>query len=256
LTDTPDAPLASRLLPPDVLIVDDDPGTLETFKFILRDADVNVRLAATGAQAVGLARQLPPTLVLCDLNLPDATALDVLREFCRSAIDAPFVIVTGFSTVTSALEAGRLGVVDYLEKPVSAEQLLNIVRAHAHAQSGRRGQRSDPVARSSRTARAKPVIEARYAEPDLNVRAVARALGLSTQHVCRILKQEVGLTFAELLRNVRLREARRLLGDPACGMKEIAHRVGFRHPSQFTRAFRDDCGISPTEYRHRRTKGN
>ena len=237
----------------DVLVVDDDRGTLETFQFILRDADVDVRVAETGDQALRLARQAPPTLVLCDLNLPDQTALDVLREFRLSAIDAPFVIMTGFSTVTSALEAGRLGVVDYLEKPVSPERLLSVVSVYANAQV-KQGQGSDGLARNSRIARAKRLIEARYTEPHLNVRTVARALGLSTQHVCRILKHHLGLTFADLLRNVRLREARRLLGDPSCSMKQIAYQVGFRHPSQFTRAFRAECGISPSEHRRRRTK--
>ena len=102
-------------------------------------------------------------------------------------------------------------------------------------------------------ARATRIIETRFADPDLSLRAVAQALGLSTQHVCRILKHHAGLTFANLLRNVRLREARRLLGEPSCSMKAIAYQVGFRYPSQFTRAFRDDCGISPSEYRRRQT---
>lgn len=105
----------------------------------------------------------------------------------------------------------------------------------------------------SHAARARQIIDTRFADPDLSLRVVARALSLSPQHVCRILKQHAGLTFANLLRNVRLQEARRLLDEPSGSMKAIAYQVGFRHPSQFTRAFRRACGISPSEYRRQRT---
>jgi len=229
-----------------VLVVDGDPDIRETVGAILRDAECAVSLAGTGDQALLLARQFPFALVLCDLNLPDTTALDVLRSLRRSAIEAPFVVMTSAATVASALEAGRLGVADYLEKPVTPERLLGVVTRHGqpHYQAGA----------NAHAARARRVIEMRYADPDLSLQAAARALGLSTQHVCRILKQHAGLTFAHLLRTVRLREARRLLGDSADSMKAVAYQVGFRHPSQFTRAFQHDCGISPSEYRRRRTR--
>ena len=100
-------------------------------------------------------------------------------------------------------------------------------------------------------ARVQYVIEKKYADASLSVGAVARLIGISTQHVCRVLKRERGLTFADRLRDVRLREARRLLRESSCSMKEIAFRVGFRHPSQFTRAFTGDCGLSPSQYRTR-----
>ena len=105
-------------------------------------------------------------------------------------------------------------------------------------------------------ARVQHVIEKKYAEPALTVAAVARIAGISTQHVCRVLRRERGLTFAELLRDMRLREARRLLRESSCSMKEIAFRVGFRHASQFTRAFVGECGVSPTEYRVREVAGD
>jgi len=98
-------------------------------------------------------------------------------------------------------------------------------------------------------ARAQFVIEKRHADPALSVERVARLIGISTQHLCRVLRRERGFTFAELLRDVRLREARRLLRESSCSMKEIAFRVGFRHPSQFTRAFAGECGVPPSQYR-------
>src|SRR5262245_1527426 len=98
-------------------------------------------------------------------------------------------------------------------------------------------------------ARVQFVIERKYADTSLTIEKVAGLVGISTQHICRVLKRERGLTFAALLREVRLREARRLLCESACSMKEIAFRVGFRHASQFTRAFVSQYGVPPSEFR-------
>lgn len=203
----------------DVLLVENDVGTRDTFTFLLRDADLDVRVAETGEQALRLAQASRPALVICDLHLPDMTGIDLLRTFRHAGIDSPFAIV--------------------------------ISSGHSPPESQR--QQHDPIAPHSHAARAQRAIEERYAEPNLSVRAIARALGLSSQHVCRILKHDVGLTFADLLRTVRLREARKMLVEESRSMKEIAYLVGFRHPSQFTRAFRDDCGLSPSAYRRRHT---
>jgi len=231
-----------------LLLVDDDEGTLETFGFALRASQFRVSVACTVAEATRLARSLLPTLLLCDLNLPDGTGLDVLRQLRQMQISTPFVIMTGFGTIPSAVEACRLGASDYLEKPIDLDRLLAVVRTHA-APASNVGL-VPPVASQFHVARIRQVIESRYADAALGPRDVAQAVGISIQHMQRVMKRHFGVTVVELLRAVRLREARVLLADPSCSVKEIAYQVGFRHPSQFTRAFREQCGVSPSQYRY------
>jgi len=104
-------------------------------------------------------------------------------------------------------------------------------------------------------ARVQFVIDRKFSDPSLTIEGVAGLVGISAQHVCRVLRRERGLTFADLLRDVRLREAQRLLRESSYSMKEIAFRVGFRHPSQFTRAFNGSYGVSPSEYRTQEIAG-
>ena len=104
-------------------------------------------------------------------------------------------------------------------------------------------------------ARVQYVLDRKFADASLTIEAVAGIVGISVQHVCRVLRRERGLTFADLLRDVRLREAQRLLRESSYSMKEIAFRVGFRHPSQFTRAFTGSCGVPPSAYRAQETAG-
>jgi transcriptional regulator GlxA family with amidase domain len=92
-------------------------------------------------------------------------------------------------------------------------------------------------------------IEHRYVEPDLHVGTVAHDLGVSTEHLCRMLKRDTGLTFVTLLRSSRVRAACRLLQTTTLSMKEIASRAGFSSASHFARNFKNECGVSPSEYR-------
>jgi two-component system response regulator YesN len=90
------------------------------------------------------------------------------------------------------------------------------------------------------------VIESRYVEPTLQVGAVAQDLGVSTEHLCRVLKRHTGLTFVTLLRRTRVRAACRLLQTTTLSMKEIASRAGFSSASRFDRDFKMVCGVSPS----------
>jgi transcriptional regulator GlxA family with amidase domain len=93
------------------------------------------------------------------------------------------------------------------------------------------------------------VIEHRYGETSLQVSTVAHDLGVSTEHLCRVLKRHTGLTFVTLLRRARVRAACRLLQTSTLSMKEIAGQVGFTSASRFDRDFKTVCGVSPSAYR-------
>jgi transcriptional regulator GlxA family with amidase domain len=92
------------------------------------------------------------------------------------------------------------------------------------------------------------LIDERFGER-LTVRTIAATLGISTEHLCRLLKRHTGDTFMTLLRRVRIRAACQLLRTSTLSMKEIAGRVGFSNPSQFDRAFKKICDVPPTAYR-------
>ena len=112
-----------------ILIIDDDPGFRTLLETILRDAGYEVTAGATVAEAHRLGAAANYQLVLTDLKLPDGEGLDVLRWFQTHAPEAPVIMITAFGTVSSAVEAMKLGAADYLDKPLSSpEQLRVLVR--------------------------------------------------------------------------------------------------------------------------------
>jgi len=112
-----------------ILVVDDDPGFRKLLEAILSGQGYQVQTAGSVREAVRLGATRRFQLVLCDLRLPDGDGLSVLRRFNEMAPATPFVMITAFGTVATAVEAMKLGAVDFLEKPLrSPEELRQLVR--------------------------------------------------------------------------------------------------------------------------------
>lgn len=93
------------------------------------------------------------------------------------------------------------------------------------------------------------VISQRYMEPDLALLTVARESGVSAEKVSSLLIEFSDLPFKQYLNTVRITESKRLLIETSRQISEIAHAVGYSYPSTFNRVFKDEIGISPTDYR-------
>jgi FixJ family two-component response regulator len=119
-----------------VLVVDNDVGTRETVGALLTDAGFDVTTAATGASALGLARQFSFGTILLDFRLPDLSGTDVLRHLRQSGVQTPVVIVTGFGSVPLAVEAMRYGALDVVQKPVIGDDLIHLVSNHVKVPPG------------------------------------------------------------------------------------------------------------------------
>jgi DNA-binding NtrC family response regulator len=120
-----------------VLLVDDDAGVLDTRGAILRHAGLEVETAACGRRALVALDRDPCDLLLLDLKLPDMTGLDVLAEARRRGSTVPVVILTGHPSFDTAVEAMRLGAVDYLLKPVFEDPLMASVERALGGPNGR-----------------------------------------------------------------------------------------------------------------------
>ena len=110
-----------------ILIADDDAGFRALLDTILQGEGHETDTAASVAEALAAGARRSYHLVISDLKLPDGSGLDVLRYWKQEMPEIPVVVITGFATVGSAVEAMKLGAVDYLGKPLSSPDELRIV---------------------------------------------------------------------------------------------------------------------------------
>ena len=114
-------PTAAR---PRVLVVDDEASIRDLLAKTLALADYDVDVAPDGRSALERMRLYPYDLLIADLKMPGMDGLAVIREAKRYKADLPVIIITGYSTESSAIEAVNLGVAGYLTKPFRVPQVL------------------------------------------------------------------------------------------------------------------------------------
>ena len=121
---TPPVRPAAGAIRPRVLVVDDEASIRDLLAKTLALAEYDVDVAPDGRSALERMRMYPYDLLIADLKMPGMDGLTVIREAKRYKGDLPVIIITGFSTESSAIEAVNLGVAGYLTKPFRVPQVL------------------------------------------------------------------------------------------------------------------------------------
>jgi excisionase family DNA binding protein len=111
---------------PRVLVADDEASVRDLLSKTLALAEYDVDVAPDGRSAVDRLRVLAYDLLITDLKMPGVDGLTVIREARRLKADIPIIIITGFSTEASAIEAVNLGVSGYLTKPFRIPRVLSV----------------------------------------------------------------------------------------------------------------------------------
>ncbi|MDI3514124.1 MAG: sigma-54-dependent transcriptional regulator [Gammaproteobacteria bacterium] len=112
-----------------ILIVDDEIGIRELLSEILRDEGHDVLLAENASAARAARNAVRPDMVLLDIWMPDTDGITLLKEWAANGqLNMPVVMMSGHGTIDTAVEATRIGAIDYLEKPIALQKLLAAVK--------------------------------------------------------------------------------------------------------------------------------
>ncbi|MBI5429502.1 MAG: response regulator [Nitrosomonadales bacterium] len=203
-----------------ILVVDDEIGIRELLSEILFDEGYQVHLAENAGQARAYRIEHEPDLVLLDIWMPDTDGVTLLREWvAQDLLTMPVIMMSGHGTIETAVEATRIGAVDFLEKPIAMQKLLSAITDALKSRVAISGERDaknfsetgsadpDGLMQSFSLPLDLPLREARdhfdaaYFDYHLrkesgNVSRVAEKIGLERTHLYRKLKQ-LGVKFAK-----------------------------------------------------------
>ena len=109
-----------------VLVVDDEPGIRDSLRLLLK-SHFDVYTAEDGIEAISTFDQFSPDLILLDVMMPRLDGIETLKRIREKAPEIPVVMLTAANTVKTAVEAMKLGAVDYLNKPFDVEALTTLI---------------------------------------------------------------------------------------------------------------------------------
>ena len=114
-------------VPPHILVMEDEPSVAQGLQVVLKDEGYDVDVAMTGTSALNTFGKKGFDLLVADLRLPDIDGMEVVRRVKDKKPDTEVIVITGYSSVDSAVEAMKLGAHDYLPKPFSDEEIKDAV---------------------------------------------------------------------------------------------------------------------------------
>jgi two-component system, NtrC family, nitrogen regulation response regulator NtrX len=199
-----------------VLIVDDEAGIRQALKQVLEYEDLEVRVAASGGEAINLYTEFKPHLVFLDVKMAGLDGLETLTRLRDLDAGPQIVMISGHGTIATAVEATQRGAFDFLEKPLDTDRLLLTVRnALAHA------------VLVGENARLRQVAEDRYA-------MVGESPALQ---VVRELIDKVGPTAARVL----------ITGENGTGKELVARAIHAVSPRRDRPMVEVNCAAIPSE---------
>lgn len=254
---------------PLLLVIDDNDDIRRMIGELLKD-EYNIVTAPDGREGVRLSAKYVPDLIICDVMMPVMDGLECCRiikdEVSTSHI--PVLMLTACSMDEQRARGYDSGADGYLSKPFNSAVLKsrcrNLIENRKRIKNLWSSNGGGDVTAKERNAsvlvndvdsefysKVLDIMKKEMGNPDLNVDTLASMMGLGRSQFYRKIKALTNYSPVELLRNLRLKQAREMLTMTEKTIGEIAYEVGFSSPAYFTRCYREAFDETPTELRER-----
>lgn len=245
---------------PHILVVEDN-ADLRAFIIDSLGNEFYFFEAKHGKQGLDIATQEVPDLIISDVMMPEMdgiTMTGLIKKDIRSS-HIPLILLTAKSTEDSKLSGLQHGADDYLTKPFNKYELqLKVHNGIMSRARLREKVRMELLMESSIVKvqsadeqflmTVKQAIQRRLGDETLSVESLAEEIGMSRVQLYRKVVALTGLSVNELIRSFRLQKASHLLQQKWGSVSQVAYEVGFSNLSYFSKCFRDEYGVLPSEF--------
>lgn len=264
-----------------ILIVEDN-ADLRTFLESILKREYNIILAENGKKGLEMARQYVPDFILTDVTMPSMDGITMVHyiKHDNNISHIPIIILSAKASVEDQLKGFEEGIDGYITKPFSAtylkgrieavinhhknmqlEMLKQIQPGASHeslASALKKEEEKEIVAGNSvismqdaTVKKATKFIIDNITDPDMKIDNIAQAMGMSRSVLYGKIKAAVGMTPIDFVRHIRIMKAIEMLKETDETLTSIAFSVGFSDPKYFSKVFKKEMGIIPSEYREK-----
>ncbi len=224
--------------------------------------DYVVLQAANGHDGLHMARKHIPDLILSDVMMPKVDGIAFTRQVKTDLLlrHIPVILLTARTLLEFEVEGLETGADDYLVKPfhlpILALKVRNLLLGLFRMQDRfKQLIEAEPATTDLRSpdenllAKVMAYVEEHIADPELKIDVICQSIGVSRAQLYRKMKALTGYSMADLIREVRLKHAQKLLREGKFNVSEVAYMVGFTDPEYFRKSFKHKFGDPPSVYR-------
>lgn len=247
---------------PTILIIDDNPDFLEFMNEALEE-EYNVINAQNGQEALNKLNDadIDVNLIVSDVMMPEMDGIELCKEI-KTNINMshiPIILLTARSTDAQKMEGLEYGADDYITKPFKIDLLkLRIQKFLEWSRKSHQIFRNNIKIEPSEITitslderliqKAVSLIEEHIADSSYSVVSLSSDLGLTRGHLYKKLKFITGKSPLDFIHTIRVKRGRQLLDKSGMQVAEIAYAVGYNSPKIFSKYFKDEFGVTPSEY--------
>jgi DNA-binding response OmpR family regulator len=243
-----------------ILLVEDN----EDFRFYLKDNlkhHYNVIVAVNGKDGWEKVKEKHPDIVVSDVMMPEMNGIELSKKIKTDAATShiPVVLLTAMTAVEEEMEGFQAGANDYITKPFTFElleaRIKNLLYLRLQMQKKFQKQLEINPAEITVTSadeefikKALAAAEKNMGNPAFSVEDLSRDLFMSRVTLYKKLLSITGKTPIEFIRIMRLKRAAQLLKNGDLNISEVAYEVGFNNPKVFTRYFKEEFNMTPSQF--------
>ncbi len=247
-----------------LLIADDENIVRRGIKTLVDFAALGIEEvfeAENGQQALELVKGGNIHIVFADINMPKMNGLDFAREAKRIDPTLSIALITGYDYFDYALAALKAGVDDYVLKPVSKDDVTELLLKLCEKRRAAQGMESLRLSAGRLAGRAAALedeplkkmlletIEQNIARPGFSLGELAEKVGYNAAYLSTLFKKNFGANFRDYLLDMRLERAKILLLSTQMKGYEVAQAIGMEDANYFSACFKRKFGLSTTEFR-------
>lgn len=242
--------------PPHILLIDDVPEDIRATLVLLKAQPWRVSLASDAHQGYQRALALRPDLIVLDVHMPHMNGFSLCRLLREAPATrhTPILFLSSANSSIERLEGLTVGGVDYIPKSCAPEEVLARIKIHLQltwrAPPTHQHNPADPEPEGDEIVlRAAMRLIEDHLDDMPSLVQLAQKVGTHEKRLSRIFREHLGLTVFAYIRDARLRRGQDLLSESAMSVQDVAELVGFRNACNFTTAFRQRIGMTPSQFR-------
>lgn len=248
-----------------IVIVDDEPRTRQGLQRTLEswnNGEFTILTAESGEEVLQIAEKQKIHILLSDIRMPEMTGLQLLKNIKKKGMSPVVIVISAYSEFEYAQEALRLGVVNYLLKPIGKKKLIEAVEEAIQVleKQFRVGMiekvvdekiinATTKIDSTSVTIREAMTYIDQNIKDEITQKDVASHVHLNPSYFSVLFKEEVKLNFSEYVTRRRIQRSKELLLSTKLTINEIAEEVGYKTTKYFIKIFKAYEDMTPTVYR-------
>ncbi|OCA81698.1 hypothetical protein A8F94_21495 [Bacillus sp. FJAT-27225] len=232
-----------------VLVVDDEKTIRKGIKKLLEEVITGYNVlweASNGSEALEILNIEVPDIIITDIRMPNMNGIDFIRCSKEKFPLTPIIVLSGYDDFIYVRDALKLGVKDYLLKPISRSDLANILLSIDH--SNKENQMSIQVGESAYIRQIKDLIE-KNLNADLTLQFISQTLNLHPNYISQLFSQETKIRLSEYITQRRIEKSKELLIKTNLKIIDISQLVGYAHSKNFATVFKKVVGTTPQRFR-------